>query len=194
MKTKGRWIAGASMLIFFAMATFAFGQPGRFDEPGTRNETRKRERVRDRIELMKMWKLTEALDLDQETAAKVFPLLNAHNEEHRKLREKRYEIISALKQESEKDQADTRVLRSLLNNFKENERAMVELRNKKLDDLSKLLGEEQVAKLIVFVPQFEREMRELIWETRHRHHGPQSKGGTKSRTGPPEEPLRSLME
>lgn len=47
--------------------------PEDFDRPPTKEQM---ENVRERIETLRMWKLTKTLDLDEKTSAKLFPLLN----------------------------------------------------------------------------------------------------------------------
>ncbi len=150
------------------------GGPGQGDGPGMQ----KHEKLRERIELMAMWKLTDALDLDQETAAKLFPMLHEFNAQQQELREKRREIIVGLKTEVEKKKPNSDSLSEMIEDFKENEIELVKQRNKKLDELSKLLTEEQVAKMIVFVPQFERDVRQMIDDVRMRRHERQGKPGT----------------
>lgn len=151
-------IAAALVLTSVALAHAEWGK-GRHDKGD-------KQKMRERVELIKMWKLTEALDLDQETAAKLFPLMNEFDQKQRALRQKRGETMKQMKEEIDKDASDPAALRSLIDGFKQNERDMTEMRIQRLDALSKVLTDEQVAKMIALVPKFERRIKELIGEAR----------------------------
>ena len=125
-----------------------------------------KQKVRDRVEFIKMWKLTEALDLDQEMATKLFPLMNEFDQKQRDLRKKRSETMKQMGEELEKDASDPAALRSLIDQFKENERDMTNMRIQRLDALSKVLTDEQVATMIALAPKFESRVKELIGEAR----------------------------
>jgi Spy/CpxP family protein refolding chaperone len=196
-----RWFVAllAALAITFGVTLPANAEP--FDDPGQGPGPgagmQKHERLRERVELMAMWKLTDALNLDQETAAKLFPMLHDLNVQQQKLREKRREIVKGMKVELEKKKPDSKALKKMIEQFQENEIDMVKLRNKKLDDTAKLLTDEQVAKMIVFVPQFERDVRQMIDEVRTRRH---DRFGSDRRQGemelpppPPEEDLPPLQ-
>ncbi len=151
-------IAAAVALTSVAVAHAEWGE-GRRDRGD-------KQRMMERVELIKMWKLTEALDLDQETAAKLFPLMNEFNQKQRDLRQMRSEAMKQMKEEIDKDASDPAALRSLIDGFKQNERDMTEMRIQRLDALSEVLTDEQIAKMIALVPRFERRVKELIGEAR----------------------------
>lgn len=125
-----------------------------------------RERVRDRIELMKMWKLTEVLDLDQETASKLFPVMHEFDLKQQELRIKRGETIKRMKEALDKRTSDASVLHPLIEEFKKNERDMLDLRMQLIDSLSKILSDEQIVKMIALIPRFERDVKALLGEAR----------------------------
>ena len=67
------------LLIFIVCGFTAQGfaeQPGYFDKPPTKEQ---RDKVKNRIETVKMWKLTKALDLDEATSTKLFPIINKYD-------------------------------------------------------------------------------------------------------------------
>jgi len=125
-----------------------------------------RERVRDRIGLMKMWKLTEVLDLDQETAAKLFPVMHEFDLKQQELGIKRGETIKRMKEALDKRTSDASVLHPLIEEFKKNERDMLDMRMQRLDSLSKILSDEQIVKMIALIPRFERDVKALLGEAR----------------------------
>ena len=68
-----------SLLLFLLVIGFAVNSmanpQGDFDKP-TKEQM---ERVRKRIETLRIWKLTKVLDLDEKSAARLFPLLNRYD-------------------------------------------------------------------------------------------------------------------
>jgi len=179
----GNWKVSLALAVaaVFAMVMVAQAQPLE-DVKKERRELRKQERqlqrqerklqkedMREQIELMIMWKLTEELDLDQETANKLFPLLNESNKQQRELRQKRSDTMKQIKEELGREFPESATLRQLIAEFKKNERDMVEARIKRLDDLSKVLSDEQIAKLIALVPKIEKRVKDAIHEGRRMH-------------------------
>ena len=171
-----------------ALSSVAVAQPKWGEGRGWEGSQRKgdKARMRQRIHMMKMWKLTEMLELDEQTAAKVFPLMREFAVKQQELRAKRVEIVKQMGQELDKDAPDPAVLRPLIDEFKQNELAMVETRIARLDDMSKLLGEEQVAKMIALTPKFERQFQGLLGEARATRKARDSRfGGRRQAPGPP---------
>ncbi len=184
-----KWMFPIIVVTMFLLSATAFaqtdpsdkppGKPMRHHEheemgPSGKPEERpmwNREHMWKRIEMMKMWKLTEALNLDEKTAAKLFPMIHEYDQQQWKLRQKRHEIMKDMKAELEKEKPDSATLDKMIDAFKQNERDMVDSRNKALSELSKVLTQEQVAELIVAIPKFEHEVRKWMYEARARHMG-----------------------
>jgi hypothetical protein len=77
---------------------------------------------------------------------------------------------------------------------------MVKLRNEHIQEFSKVLSDEQIAKMIVFMPRFEGHVRNLICEARMKHMRRWDGREGKGRPGPfvpfenPEEEIEGLPE
>jgi hypothetical protein len=71
-----------SVLMLFFVSVFA-GQgiciPPEVSAEDRPPKKEQREKLRQRIESIKMWKLTQTLDLDEKTAARLFPLMNRYD-------------------------------------------------------------------------------------------------------------------
>jgi hypothetical protein len=183
-----KWPIVLTIAGVIALSSVAVAQPkwggGRGKEGSQRKEDKTR--MRQRIHMMKMWKLTEVLELDEQTAAKLFPLMREFAVKQQELHAKRVEIVKQMGQELDKDAPAPAVLRPLIDEFKQNERAMVEARITRLDDMSKLLGDEQVAKIIALIPKFEREFKGLLGEARAMRKARHSRFGEwRQAPGPP---------
>jgi predicted nucleic acid-binding Zn-ribbon protein len=123
------------------------------------------------IETIKIWKMTEALDLSEDQAAKFFPKLTqleaARREFQRRQRLLRDELAVLLRQRPLRDQEIKARLEELDRteaDFRGRERAV---RN----EVRTILSLEQQARLALFEERFEAEMRRTIQDLRIRRQG-----------------------
>ena len=91
-----------SLFLVLGSASAGMAQQTNPDRPATREQM---ENVRKRVEVLKMWKLTKALDLDEKTSARLFPLLNRYDK-------KRFQLEARIRD-------DMRDLRGALNEKQE---------------------------------------------------------------------------
>ncbi len=141
------------------------------DEPSSE----KREKIRKRIETLRMWKLTEALDLDEETSARLFPLLSKFDKQRAQLqqsiRKDMRELRRALRSQQDADFA------GIVGRLETNHREMQRIKDEEFQELKTVLSPKQQAQLILFNMKFRNEMRKMIEESR-------GKRGGRSRPGP----------
>lgn len=141
------------------------------------------------IETIKIWKMTEALNLDEDQAAKLFPRLAqleaSRREFHRQQRMLRDELTELLKQQPLRDQEVKARLERL-------ERAEIDFRGREQvirGGLRSILSVEQQARLALFEDRFESEMRRAIQDLRQRHRGlPPGPGQGIEAPGPKDQP------
>lgn len=160
---KGILFILLSVFLLFGLATYSMAEPPEFDRPPKEEQM---EKVRERIETLKMWKLTKALDLDENASARVFPLLSKYDKKRAEiehaLRNDMKEMMDALKEKREAN------LRSILDRIEQNHRTLQKINDEERTDLKKVLTVEQQAKFIIFQQEFDREIRKIIAETRER--------------------------
>lgn len=155
-----------TLLITCGFTTYGLAEPPDYwDEPPTKEQ---KDRVRKRIETLKMWKLTKALDIDETTSARLFPLLNRYDKKkaeiHYNLREGMRELRRYLK-ENRKDQ-----IKDTLAMLEENHRALQSINEEEWVEMKKVLTIEQQAKFILFRHEFDREIRKIIADATERRH------------------------
>jgi Spy/CpxP family protein refolding chaperone len=175
-------------LVFLLFLVFGFGAntlaqpPEDFDRSPTKEQM---EKVRERIETLRMWKLTKTLDLDEKTSAKLFPLLNKYDKKRaeieKAIRDDLRELREALKGKREGN------LKSIIDKLEENHEALQRINDEERAELKKILTIEQQAKFILFQQEFDRDIRKTIAEARERHHGRFGKGSVEEPL-PPERP------
>lgn len=125
------------------------------------------EEMKSRLRMMRMYALTEALELDEETAARLFPYLRvgdeAMEEVHGKLRAERRVLRDLAGREDLTDaQIDVHIKA-----IGELEQQMAALRADQVDGLKGILTPEQRLRFVLTRAKVERELRRVLRE-RHR--------------------------
>jgi Spy/CpxP family protein refolding chaperone len=156
--------------VMLATASLSFAQPGPAGSPaeealgpgGDEPTEAQWEEVRKKVEVVKIWKLTEALKLDADTSAKLSAFINPVDHQRQEIvREKMITMreLRLLLQSSKPDEAK---LKAAIEKLEKNRRAMHEVRNKEFSGLKDILTTEQQARYLVFQQEFRREMRGMI--------------------------------
>jgi Spy/CpxP family protein refolding chaperone len=131
-------------------------------------------RVREQWRMMRMWKLTEALSLDEATGSKLFPLLNKYDDQedavHRDMRDADQALRAALNSGK-----DTRKLTELVDRMIKNQDRIGQIRMERIREARKLLSPVQQAKLALLMPRIERHFQRMI-EKVMRGRGPGGPG------------------
>jgi hypothetical protein len=123
-----------------------------------------RERSRERIQMMKVWQLTDTLRLDREGAARFIAVNNFYEEARRKVHRHFNEDIQRIRSILRDMNAPERELRDLVLRLKNRKKEINDLENKQLDEEMNLLKTEQQARYFLFQIDFRREMDEMIRE------------------------------
>lgn len=167
MKVRSiRMFALSVMLFSFCVAGMVC--PAYGEGPDGPPSPEHRERVRERIKTMRMWKLTEALDLDEKTAARLFPLLNQyHNRREETEMRIKEDVVSLKNALHERDRAG---ITALLGAVEEKHQSLERLRDEERQRLKEILTLEQQAQYLIFQIEFRRDMKRMIAEARGRRH------------------------
>lgn len=128
----------------------------------------KREEIRKRIKLIRMWKLTEELDLSEETGAKLFPILHKYDEKRIELHKERQNIMNQLKRALEDEATTDEAIEAAMEEVDKNTLAVSDLIRQQRQELKGVLSLRQQAKFILFQREFHREIRKTISEARER--------------------------
>ena len=124
----------------------------------------------ERIEQFKKIRLMEELKLDEATSIKFFARYNSHQEELRKLNQKRNDIIDELQILRRRDVSDAEYEKTL-QELKALADPAVELRVKFLNEISEILSPKQVAEYVIFERNFVQNLREIMREMQQQRRG-----------------------
>lgn len=160
-------LSGMFFLIFIfvltAQAVYAQRPPARpFPEEG------KRERLREEIQTMKMWKMLEVLDLTDEQSNDFLPAWRELQKAQKDFREKREELLKSLEAVLGEEKPDEGKIRNILSQLEKERSRFDEVQQRFRQKAQEVLTLEQQAKLLLFEDRFEKRMMEIIRQYRER--------------------------
>jgi Spy/CpxP family protein refolding chaperone len=123
-----------------------------------------REEIIDRYRAERMWKLTDALKLDEATAAKVFPLLSKYDDQERTVAHERADTYRELKDALDAPNPDSKRIEGLVQRLIALRGRRQAIGGEKLQALRKVLSPLQMGKLMLVTPRIEEGFRERIRE------------------------------
>ncbi|RKZ34537.1 hypothetical protein DRQ33_01905 [bacterium] len=156
MKPRGQ-IIGIILGVFTMLCIIgiAFAQDMPFAQPSPE--------IMERIETLKMWKLTEALDLSYEQTAKLFPLLKETRQRQDSLMQQQKWLIEELIDATEND-ADTTEMLGIIDQIVLTRTNECQIQQEFYSELRNILSTRQQAEYILFEINFRKKMMELIRE------------------------------
>ena len=128
----------------------------------------KREQLRRDIENMRIWKMTQYLELSTEQSTKFFPIFNDFQKKREKLEEERGEMMRQLAEFVESEGKHEAEIRKLMSGLVKNRQKMVDLVDEFRREAGRVLSLKQQAKLVLFEEHFKREIRGMIEDIRMR--------------------------
>lgn len=125
---------------------------------------KERAAVMKRVNTIKMWKLTEELDLSEEKADKLFPLIHCLDKEKLKLEKEQDELMKKLRKNLQEGKLTDAELEDIIKKLGDNQSAGQKLKREKFKEIKGILTLEEQARLILFMESFPKEIRRLIRE------------------------------
>jgi Spy/CpxP family protein refolding chaperone len=135
----------------------------------------KREEIRKKVEAIRIWRLTEALKLEEKTAARFFPVLSSLTQRRHELLRENMEAERELRLYLEASKPDEKKIKAALDKMEKNHHEMTKLTEKEIEATKEYLTVEQQARYFLFQQDFQREMRGMIAGARGQ--GPGMRGG-----------------
>jgi len=105
-------------------------------------------------EILRIWGLTKALDLDIETAAQLFPILHKYDKKRVEIYRKIKRDIRELKDALEEGSGEQ--IKGILTRLEQNQRALQEINEEERAELKNILTLEQQARYVLFQYKFFR--------------------------------------
>ncbi len=154
------------LLILTFSVISAFGDDGRRyageDEIG---------RVRQKIETLRAWRLTEELNLDEDTSTRLFPAMRRSDRKRQKVEAENRVIVRRMREELTNTEPDRRVIDMALDQLSANRQLTFEIENEHLREVRSILSPEDTARYLLFQVKFQREIRQRIMHSGERMMG-----------------------
>jgi hypothetical protein len=163
---RARWLVALAMLgLGLGLVPLASAQPRRGDGAGPAERRpldshERREQIKKKIRALRAYTLTDELQLDEQTAARLFPLLSRYDDDFDKLLEQRVNVQRRLQLAD--TLKDARAVDRLIDEAIANQRGFWDLQDKRLQALRKILTPAQTAKLLVVLPAVERRIENQL--------------------------------
>ena len=159
-----------TLILLLALLTFtapAHAQGPPDDEASDED----REAFRTRMRMMRMYALTEALELDEATAAKLFPYLRQGDDAMAKVVRELRQHRKALRGLAEQDAPKERDIDEHIGAIAELEQMLAALRAEQIAGLKGILTPTQRLRFVLTSARIERELRSAIRDKRGRGDG-----------------------
>jgi hypothetical protein len=132
------------------------------EEPPSSDDEQKelREKLRKRIDTMKIWQLTEKFELPDDAWLRFFKVMKDHEEKNNKLAMKRVEVKHQLRKAVEEEKIDE--ISILLKKMGELSRKVIDIEQKELEEMKRILSIKQLAEYALFRENFDHHINRLI--------------------------------
>jgi hypothetical protein len=145
-KAKYFTLAGVIALTFFAVSTLAWAK-----------SDQNRQRMREKFETLKIWKIMDALNLNSQTALKIFPVIREMDEKKMNLREKQRNLMQKIGDLSKGTDNSAGNVGTLANQIFDINEQIAALPREEFKKLKGILTEKQLAQYILFQQHFRKE-------------------------------------
>jgi hypothetical protein len=142
------------------LVMLAFSSVTAFAQPAPDKAAMRRDKIKERIRALRAYTLTAELQLDEQTAAKLFPVLAKFDGEFDKLLQERMGIQNKLQVTGAIK--DPKVIDKLIDEAVVNQRALWDTEDKRLAQLRKILTPAQTARLLIVLPAMERKIQNQL--------------------------------
>lgn len=123
-------------------------------------QQQRRDKIKQKVRALRAYTLTEQLELDEATAAKLFPALAKFDDEFDKLLHARADLQRRLNDAG--SLKDAKAVDKLIDEAVANQRAIWDTEVKRLEQLRKILTPAQVARTLVVLPAMERKIQNQL--------------------------------
>lgn len=150
------------LLVLIASAIMAQPHPPRPHEDMPRGGNPEKEKLREKIEMMKMWKMVEMLELTTEQSAMFFPIYNSVEKALEEIRQSRQILLDQLEKEVAEEKMDDKTVSSIVDSLQTLSEAECRNRVEFYNEATELLNLRQQAMFALFERRFAEEVKQII--------------------------------
>ena len=115
-----------------------------------------------RMELLRMWRLVDELEIDEAQAEKLFPVWSRHRRLRDELRADRKRLTDELGKLLDKEDVEDAALEKQIGDIRALDRKSDETKTAMQKDIAQLLTVRQQARLLLFDESFRGDLREIV--------------------------------
>ena len=167
MLSQSLRLATTAALFLLCAAPVSAQPPSDDAETGTSGRADMLEKIR----LIRMYSLIEALELDETMAAKLFPYLRIHDAKLEELQQRKQKSRRALRGMIKSGEFDEKAADIHMNDISDINVAIATTERDQFAGLSKFLSTEQRVRFLAARVQFERKIRDIMREEKKRRRG-----------------------
>ncbi|MCA9563758.1 MAG: hypothetical protein KC561_09730 [Myxococcales bacterium] len=139
------------------------------EQPTPEEIEEQREALRERIRVMRAWRLTETLELSEEDGLPLFDRLDTYDETVQPLQARLEELGRELRDALQSETASDEDIAALTDEIMTTHLLIEEARVDAIRGTGDILSSRQQALLMLFLPEFDREIRENARQVRRSH-------------------------
>jgi hypothetical protein len=147
------------------------------------------DKVWKQVEMVRIWKLTEVLNLDESEMPKIVPLVKDYNEAMRLRAHEREDVLRDLKAEYQKEKGqDEKAIKDDIKKILQLESELMSVRQDHYKKMEEVLSPERLAKYMVFEVRFHDEIQNFMSDMTHKRNfsnTPPKKPGQTQNEPPP---------
>ncbi len=121
-----------------------------------------RDRVREKIKVLRVTRLVEALDLDEKTATRLMPMVNKAYDDIGEVARDAGEARRTLRRLLDTATNDVPQINALVDRLVADKLRMDQIENELFRDVRKVLAPAQVGRLVLVLPEINREIQQQI--------------------------------
>lgn len=169
-------IIALALAIALGLPTLASAEPPPSGAGDIMEDEGKQKKLMERIRLVRMYALTEALDLDEATAARLFPYLKGQDEVMKGLQDRKRQTRKALRKMVRTESFPKGEVEALTLELASIEIERAEAEKRRLEGLREMLSPEQQVKFVMVREKLEREIMKIVREHRRKRMGDERPG------------------
>ena len=117
-------------------------------------------RVRKKVEALRAWQLTEALELDEATASRLFPALREADEERWRIELTNRRLVRDMARLLKEADPQGTALNRILDDLQANRRELARAEERHMEKIREILPPDDVARYLMFQLRFQRELKQ----------------------------------
>jgi Spy/CpxP family protein refolding chaperone len=127
-----------------------------------------KEKIRENIETLRMWKLLEALDLSSEQSMQFLPLMKDFQNARKRFEDKRKQYLTELEKALDSEEKDEKKIKENLDALERVRKEFHKEMDGFFEQTKSILTLEQRARMHLFEERFERRLKDSIHRMRHK--------------------------